>query len=193
MQVPLELSFRDVQKTDDIESLINSKVDDLERICDNIISCRMAVEKPQEHQKSGNPYRVRINLRIPPGKEIVITRNSGEGDMHAPLEAIIRDAFSTASRELQELMDRLRQDVKQHPDQEMSAIVEEVNPDEDYGFLRSLEGRRIYFHANSVLNNDFDRVEVGTGVRFVSELGDKGMQATTVQIVNKPGSGRNKS
>jgi len=152
----------------------------------------MAVEKPQEHQKSDNPYRVRISLRIPPSKEIVVTRNPGEGNMHDPLETVIRDAFSAAGRELRELLNRLRKDVKQHPDQEMSALVEEIYPDENHGFLRSLEGRRIYFHANSVLNEDFGRIEIGTGVRFVSELGDKGLQATTVQIVNKSGTRKGK-
>ena len=187
MQIPLELSFRDVNKTAELEDLINDKVDDLEKVFDNIISCRMAVEKPQEHQSSGSPYRVRINVRVPPGKEIVVTGNPGDGEMHDPLEAIIRDAFATATRELRELGNRLNQEVKQHPEQENAAIVEEINYEDGFGFLRSLEGRRIYFHANSVLNNDFKRVEVGTGVRFVSEMGEDGLQASTVQIVDKPG------
>lgn len=193
MQVPLELSFRDVGKTPELEALINDKIDDLEKVFDNIISCRMAVEKPQEHQSTGNPYRVRINVRVPPGKEIVVTRNPGEGEMHDPLEAVIRDAFATATRELRELGNRLNQEVKQHPEQENAAIVEEINYEDGFGFLRSLEGRRIYFHANSVLNNDFKRVEVGTGVRFVSEMGEEGLQASTVQIVDKPGGSLPKS
>jgi hypothetical protein len=29
-------------------------------IYEGIISCRIALEKVQEHQRSGNPYRVRI-------------------------------------------------------------------------------------------------------------------------------------
>jgi len=38
------------------------------------------------------------------------------------------------------------------------------------------------------LNDDFDRLEIGTGVRFVEEPGEEGPQASTVQIVDKPGS-----
>lgn len=58
----------------------------------------------------------------------------------------------------------------------------------DYGFLRTLDtGREIYFHRNSVSDRDFERLEVGTGVQFAEEEGEMGPQATTVQIVDKPG------
>lgn len=70
----------------------------------------------------------------------------------------------------------------------MVAIVTQIFPQEGYGFLRTVdEDREIYFHKNSVLHNDFERLTVGTGVRYVEEEGEKRPQATTVQIVNKPG------
>jgi hypothetical protein len=52
---------------------------------------------------------------------------------------------------------------------------------------RKLE--RIYFHRNSVLEGDFDRLEVGTGVNFFEhdDEGEHGPQASTVRIVDKPG------
>ncbi len=59
--------------------------------------------------------------------------------------------------------------------------------EEGYGFLRALDGREIYFHRNAVLNDDFDRLVVGAGVRFDEGLGEEGPQASTVQIVDKPG------
>jgi len=42
-------------------------------------------------------------------------------------------------------------------------------------------------HKNAVLHGDFDCVEIGTGVRFEEEMGEKGPQASTVQIIDKPG------
>jgi cold shock CspA family protein len=60
-------------------------------------------------------------------------------------------------------------------------------PEEGYGFLKTPDGREIYFHRNSVLNNEYDRLEIGTGVRFVAEVGEKGLQASTVLVVDKPG------
>ncbi len=186
MEVPLELSFRDIKKTPDLEQLINDKVDDLEKVCNNLISCRMAVEKPQEHLKSGNPYRVRLTLRVPPGHEIVVKREPGTGNMHDPLDIIIRDAFSAAQRQLRELMERQQQKVKSHPDQEMTAVISNLFPEEGYGFLKTTDGREIYFSENAVVRDDFKDLRIGDGVRFVGNVGDEGMHATTVQVVNKP-------
>ena len=42
---------------------------------------------------------------------------------------------------------------------------------------------------NSVLDGKFRRPEAGTEVRYEEELGEKGPQATTVQIVNYPAAG----
>jgi cold shock CspA family protein len=59
--------------------------------------------------------------------------------------------------------------------------------EDGYGFIKTLDGEEIYFHRNSVLHDDFDRIEVGTGVRFTATEGDKGLQTTSVEIVDKPG------
>jgi cold shock CspA family protein len=58
---------------------------------------------------------------------------------------------------------------------------------EGYGFLMTPDGRELYFHRHSVLHDDFERLAVGTEVRFEEEEGEKGPQASTVQVVNKPG------
>ena len=82
MRVPLEISFRGVEKTQAIEGLIREKAAGLEKVCSYIVSCRVAVEVPQEHQKSGRPYRIRITLNVPPGHEVVVRRESSEGMLH---------------------------------------------------------------------------------------------------------------
>jgi cold shock CspA family protein len=43
----------------------------------------------------------------------------------------------------------------------------------------------VYFHRNSVLHGDFERLAVGTEVRFTPQDGDEGPQASSVQIVSK--------
>jgi hypothetical protein len=43
----------------------------------------------------------------------------------------------------------------------------------------------VYFHRNSLLNEEFHRLRVGAGVRFVEGIGEKGPQATTVQVLKK--------
>jgi cold shock CspA family protein/ribosome-associated translation inhibitor RaiA len=186
MQVPLELSFRDVPKTKETEKLITEKVDKLEQVCDNLISCRVVVEKPQKHQRSGNPYRVRIDVTVPPGHEMVVTKEPGQSRMNAPLSAVIRDAFEAMLRQLKELTERQRREIKVHPQQRVNGFVSRLFKEDGYGFIQSTDGRQIYFHRNSVLGDEFDRLEVGTGVHYSEEQGDKGPQASSVSIEHKP-------
>jgi cold shock CspA family protein len=70
----------------------------------------------------------------------------------------------------------------------MRGVVVRLFRDEGFGFIKSMEGREIYFHRNSLVENDFDRLEIGTGVRWDEEEGEEGPQATSVRIVDKPGS-----
>lgn len=187
MQIPLEITFRDIRKTEAIEKLILEKVAKLEKICDYMVSCRIAVEMPQHHKQTGNPFRVRIDIRVPQGHELVIKRESGQEKTVSTLPQILRESFSAAGRQLKELVKKQRLEVKTHPLTDQVALVYKILKKEGYGFIKTGEGREIYFHRNSVLNDDFDRLEVGTGVRFVEEDGVKGPQASTLQIVNKPG------
>lgn len=187
MKVPPEVSYRHVPKTEALDALIQEKVSKLEEACDHISSCRIVVEKTHDHPSSGSPYRVRIDLRVPPSHEIAVDKNPGEGTQYPPVEAVIREAFEVARRRLVELNERQHREVKRHEDSTMGAIVTKLFPEENYGFLKTLDEQDIYFHRNSVLHNDFDRLEIGTGVRVLFTEGEKGPQATTVHIVNKPG------
>ncbi len=189
MKVGLEVVYRDVEKSDAIETLIQEKLDKLERLCNYISSCHIAVEKVHDRPSHGSPYRVRIDLTVPPNHEIVADSNPGDTNQYVELDTVVRDAFSKAERQLKELTQRQRESEKTQGDaaQDTTALVTKLFPESDYGFLRALDGEEIYFHRNSVLHDDFDRLEVGTGVRYVAVLGEQGSQATTVQIVDKAG------
>ncbi len=188
MQVQPEITFRNVAKTVAMEELIRENINKLEKVCDHIMSCRVAVEKPQQFQRSGSPFRVRIDLTVPPGHEIIVTREPSEGELHDGLPFLLRDAFKSARRRLRDLVDKKHGVVKPAEATETMALVARLIRAENYGFLRTVEGaEEIYFHRNAVLNNDYDRLEPGTGVRFVVQMGDDGLQASTVQIIDKPG------
>lgn len=190
MQMPLELSCRGFQKTEPIDQLVNSEVDKLERVCDYMVSCRVALDMPHQQHVTGNSFRVRIDVRVPPGHEIVVKHAQTVADLHAEHARVIHEAFDIAGRRLRKLVEQQHGAVKSHPTHEVTGFVSKLFPGDDYGFIESLDGHDIYFHRNSVLNNDFARLEVGTGVRFVEESGEDGPQASTVQLVDKPGARR---
>ncbi len=110
--------------------------------------------------------------------------------MHDPLPKVIRSAFNAASRQLIRYKEQKRMEIKPHPQREAMALIARLFPQDGYGFLKTLDGRDIYFHRNSILHNDFDRLEIGTAVRFAEEMGEKGPQASSVQITDKPGTTR---
>ncbi len=187
MDIPLEISFRDVERTPQIEQLIHKRAADLERKCKALKSCRIAVEQPQKHQRTGNPYRIRLDMHVPPGHELVVKNKPRQKPQHESLHAVITDTFDSAERVLKKTLDKMSGETKRHPDQEATAFVDRVFRDKGYGFIRSIDGTERYFHQNSVLNNDFERLEPGTGVTFVPEEGEKGPQVSSMKIVNKPG------
>lgn len=187
MIIPPEITCRNVDSSPALESLILEKAAKLDEVHDKIMSCRTAIEKVQEHQRSGSPYRVRIIVRVPPNKELVVSRDPGNGDVNERLKTAVNDAFDTMRRQLVRLKQKQHGDVKVHETPGVIGHVVRLFPDEGFGFLRTLEGRELYFHRNSVLHDDFGRLEVGTGVRCFPREGEKGPQASTVQIIDKPG------
>mgnify|MGYP003340434667 FL=1 len=78
--------------------------------------------------------------------------------------------------------DRRRRDVK-HKEAPPHGAVDKLFP--NHGFIRTADGRDVYFHRNAVLNEEFDHLEVGAEVRFAEEMGEKGPQASTVATVGK--------
>lgn len=185
MQEPMEIVWRGVEKSEPIEDLIRTKVGKLEQVCDHIIRLRAAIEKDQKHQTRGNPFRVRLDMFVPPKHEIVVTRESSTGDMHDELPTVVRSAFEAARRRLKKITEKQQGQTKSHPDQEAGGLVEKLFPEQDYGFLRSLDGREIYFHRNAVTEDDFDRLTEGASVAYTAKVGEQGLTATTVHLVDR--------
>ncbi|MFL6594334.1 MAG: HPF/RaiA family ribosome-associated protein, partial [Chthoniobacterales bacterium] len=44
MQLPLEISYRGVEKSDELEDLIRTKAARLDKFCDHISRCDVAIE-----------------------------------------------------------------------------------------------------------------------------------------------------
>ena len=122
MQLPLELQFKNIQKTDELTEYIQRRVDSFERFCDHISGCRIIVDKPQEHMETGSPYRVRIDVTVPPKHELVSKREPGDGDIHEDLKTVIADTASGMERQLKKLNRQQHGRTKTHPDQQASTV-----------------------------------------------------------------------
>lgn len=183
MQVPLEIVFHNVDRSPVVEAAVRERVAKLEQFAENITSCRVTVEAPHKNRQQGNLYNVRVDLRFP-GGEAVANRSPGENHAHEDVFVALRDAFKAARRQLQDRQRIQRGDVKPHeapPHGRIAAIDRERGS----GTIATPDGRDIYFHRNSVLNDRFEHLEPGMEVRFSEERGEKGPQASTVHLIGK--------
>jgi cold shock CspA family protein len=139
---------------------------------------------PGDHHRTGGLYEVHIRLALPNGREVNVGHTAQNDERHSDLNFAIADAFKRARRQLQDEARRLQGQVKQHESQP-SATVVRLDPSGEFGFLEDSDGREIYFHRNSVLDDGFSRLTAGTRVTFVEEAGEKGPQASTVKLLGK--------
>lgn len=171
--------------------MVREQVAKLEHLAQDIIACRVAVERPQRNQRSGNQYRVRIETTLAPGKRLVVSQEPTNNDPGDSLRHVVKSAFDAMRRQIKAERERRRGDIKNHEVQgvdEATGFVVRLFPMSGYGFIQSgLDGHEVYFHHHSVIHRDFDRLAVGTQVRYVETIGEKGPQASTVQIIDKPG------
>lgn len=180
-----ELRISDVPDRAWVEELVREQVEKLERHTQSITSCHVAIERPNAHPRSGASYRARVEVRLAGADPFVVRREQGDGDITDDLSKIVHDVFAAADRKARDLVRQMRGDIKQHPEQEMAGIVTELHP--DYGLLYSADGRKIYFHAHSVLDFPFENLREGMGVAFTEESGDEGPQASTLRVVDHRG------
>jgi cold shock CspA family protein/ribosome-associated translation inhibitor RaiA len=187
MQVHPEIKFHGVGRSPWVETYIGERVQRLERFAEGITSCHVTLTQEQASHAKGNRYSVMVEVRLPPNHDLAVRKLKDIRDMPAQLPALINLAFGAIERQLKKAA-ALRREEKLRADGEQPHGMVEKLFAEGYGFIRTVDDdRQYYFHRNSVLHDDFDRLAVGTEVRFSAEEGDKGPQASSVQIVSKPG------
>ena len=175
MQLPLQITFRDIPPSPAVEARIRKKAEKLESYYDRIMGCRVVIEVPQKHHHQGKLFNVRIDITVP-GGELVVNRHP-----HEDIYVALRDAFAAAGRQLEDYARHQRGDVKVH-EAPPHGRVAKLFPEEGYGFIETSDGRQIYFHRNSVAHPEFERLKTGTEVVFVEEQGHEGPQARTVTM-----------
>lgn len=178
MQV--EIMLRDISPYErQIEEQIRERAYWLEQFCPDIINCRVVVEAPHKHRRSGRHFNTKIELYLP-HKNVIVAHEHPLDEKHEDIFVAIRHAFDAARRRLEDRARVERGAVKAHESAPMGRV-SRLYPEEDYGFIETTDGREIYFHRNSVLEG-FDKLRVGSEVGFAEEQGAKGPQASTVRL-----------
>jgi cold shock CspA family protein/ribosome-associated translation inhibitor RaiA len=184
MQVPLEITFQNSEPSEEIRAEVEKQARRLEKFHDRITSCNVAVIAPQTRHRTGDLYKIDIRIAMPEHKDVIVTKTHGDVPEHEHVAVAIKDAFAAAQRQIEDAAREMRGQVKPH-EAEDHGRVSKFLAGEDYGFIETPDGREVYFHRNSVLDDAFDRLTIGSEVRFVEEIGEKGPQASTVRVIGK--------
>jgi ribosomal subunit interface protein len=181
MQIPLQISFSNMTASDAVRTRIEELAARLDRFHDRIVSCHVVVSAPNRRQRKGRLYKISIDLTLP-GSQIAVNRSPTEDHAHEDIYVAIRDAFDAVTRRLEDTARLSRGDVKRHEEQPVGRVTR-LFPDKNCGFLESEDVGEVYFHANSVAQEKFEKLSVGSKVRFQATPGDKGLQATIVKPI----------
>ena len=188
MQAPIEIAFHNIEQADWAEDAIRDHVARLEQMFDRLTTCRVRVDQRANNSNNTIPPVVRIELSVPGHRDIVVAHEPDrlQRKFQAPdLHNAINEAFRIAERRLGQFKDQLKDRTaagRHEAANEMLGQIVEITPAEDFGFLLTASGGLLYFHRNSVLSGDFDRLEVGDQIHYVEEMGDTGPIATKVRV-----------
>lgn len=186
MQTLLEIDFQGLKATPELQTSIEEHVAELEQRCGRVTACRVVVKGPGGHHRKGGLYEINIRLALPDGREVNVDRTPPEDERHGDLTFALNDAFKQARRQLQDEVREIQGQVKQHEGQPIGTVIR-LDQSGEFGFIEAADGREIYFHRNSVLDDAFAHLSVGSRVRFAEEMGNKGPQASTVALLGKHG------
>lgn len=181
-----QITFRDMSSTDALEARMRGCATRLLELFPKITRCRVALEAPRRRHRHGHTFRCRVDLVVPNAE--LVAQNPEESDASQDAYAVINDC-STRRRDSSKITFVARGGTSTTARRDAARARLQVRagagPGSRYGFLETHDGREIYFHEHSVLHGQFDKLEIGSDVRFAEEEGEKGPQASTVAVTKR--------
>jgi len=181
MKLTPQFTFHGFERSPAIEAKALEYAKRLDRFADRIMGCRVDIEQTGQHHHQGRMYRVRINLTVP-GGEIAVDRDPGKDHRHEDVYVALHDAFEAARRRLEDRERGWKTHREQAGVSRERGTVARLFADEGYGFIAGADGAELYFHRNSLSDGDWQRLGVGTEVRFTPADGEKGPHARLVTL-----------
>lgn len=183
MQEGVQISFLNMDRSEALERRVRERMGRLERHFDNMQACRVVFDSPHKQPHKGS-LGIHLSIAVP-GKDIVVKREQRltESDDHSI--TIIGDAFQAAERQLEDYLQQKRHQVKAKGSGSDYARVARIYPEQDYGFIETHDRQSLYFHRNTVRDDLFNELEMGSEVLYVTsdQEGPMGPQASQVQLV----------
>jgi cold shock CspA family protein/ribosome-associated translation inhibitor RaiA len=183
MNTPLEITFHNLMSSPALEAEIEKRVAKLEKLYPRLTSVRVSVEKPHRQNRTSSVFEVHVEMSVP-GRVLAVTREPKRARQRFTKPTIhtsLNDAFRVAEAQLKEFKALQRGAVKTHPAM-LHGSVRRVDRRNGRGFLTTNDGKEMYFHRNSLLGGDFEKLKRGDLVQYTEALGDTGPTANKVWV-----------
>jgi cold shock CspA family protein/ribosome-associated translation inhibitor RaiA len=167
-----QIESRNVDMTARWRSEIEARLTDLRTGHDALTHVRVTLTR-HDHRKAADTAEALIVATLP-GRTLTARKTE------ATFEEAIRDAFAAIAVELEKYRDKRGSHEIRAASVPLRGVVTKVFAADGYGFIRLDSGEDVYFHRHAVHGFAFEELEDGMAVSLNSEMGEKGLQATTV-------------
>lgn len=108
MQVPVKITFHNIDSSEALETRIHEKIAKLENKFPDLVSLHVIVDCAHHHQNKGKLYTVKIDA-VMPGGELIVSNHTGKNPMkHDKVYAAMNDSFLAIERQLDKYKDIVR-------------------------------------------------------------------------------------
>jgi len=183
MQREANITWRGLEPTPFHDAEVRKYIDELDETSPRITGVDVVIERPHRSGQSGELFHVRVDVQLP-GEVIVVTRDPPEHHAHEELHVAMRDAFRAARRRLEDHGRVVHGKLRPHDELPAGELFNLSDEAGGYGFIRTDDGREIYFHHNAVRDLAWSDLHDGLSVHYVEGEGEdeKGPQASAVYV-----------
>ncbi len=111
--IPLQITFRDLEKSEALQARIREQVDKLGQFYSGIHSCRVTVAKLHRHPSQGQHFQVHIGIQTT-DHTLVAGQEPDQNPASSDVYVAVRDAFKAMRRQLEDLVHQQQGQVKHH-------------------------------------------------------------------------------
>ena len=126
MQTPIQVNFRKLDRSEAMEDKIQSCVDQLERLDDTIIGCKVTIDAGTHGTVPGKSYHVQVALTLP-GHEIVVGRDQHSRTPFKDCAKAVDDAFGKVRYQMLHRYRRAESGAKKAGHAQAEQVFETVN------------------------------------------------------------------
>jgi ribosome-associated translation inhibitor RaiA len=109
MDIPLEIHFHGIDKSEAIEDRVREKVGKLAKHFSRMTSCRVVLEAPHRSPQKAKVYQIKIEIGVPSRRPIVVSHEREGSHAAEELNLALRDAFEAALRKVDGVASKIGQ------------------------------------------------------------------------------------